>query len=111
MRGLKGNDEELDEAVEKGKKQFVGFELPGRTLGVIGLGAIGVEVANAALKLGMNVLGYDPQITVQRAWQLSSGVEKALSLDDLFARSDIDHGPRAAHRSHAQARQRRAAAR
>jgi hypothetical protein len=57
----------------------------GRTLGVIGLGAIGVEVANAARALGMKVLGYDPQITVQRAWQLSSSVEQALSLDDLFA--------------------------
>jgi D-3-phosphoglycerate dehydrogenase len=63
--------------------------LPGRTLGVIGLGAIGVEVANAAHLLGMRVLGFDPQITVQRAWQLSSGVEQALSLDDLFARSDM----------------------
>ena len=61
--------------------------LPGRTLGVVGLGAIGVEVANAAHLLGMHVLGYDPQITVQRAWQLSSGVEQALSLEDLFARS------------------------
>jgi D-3-phosphoglycerate dehydrogenase len=56
---------------------------------VIGLGAIGVEVANAALGLRMKALGYDPQITVQRAWQLSSGVEQALSLDDLFARSDM----------------------
>jgi len=63
--------------------------LPGRTLGVIGLGAIGVEVANSAERLGMKVLGYDPQITVQRAWQLSSSVEQALSLDDLFARSDV----------------------
>ena len=61
---------------------------PGRTLGVVGLGAIGVEVANSALALGMKVLGYDPQITVQRAWQLSSSVEQALSLDDLFARAD-----------------------
>ena len=87
-RGLQGSDKEIDEAVEKGKKNFVGFELPGRTLGVVGLGAIGVEVANTALRLGMNVLGYDPQITVQRAWQLSSRVEQALSLDDLFARSD-----------------------
>ena len=87
-RGLQGSDQELDAAVEKGKKNFVGFELPGRTLGVVGLGAIGVEVANTALRLGMNVLGYDPQITVQRAWQLSSRVEQALSLDDLFARSD-----------------------
>jgi D-3-phosphoglycerate dehydrogenase len=63
--------------------------MPGRTLGVIGLGAIGVEVANTALALGMKVLGYDPQITVQRAWQLSSNVEQALSLDDLFVRSDV----------------------
>jgi D-3-phosphoglycerate dehydrogenase len=88
-RDLSGDDEALDEAVEKGKKKFVGFELPGRTLGVVGLGAIGVEVANSALALGMKVLGYDPQITVQRAWQLSSSVEQALSLDDLFARADI----------------------
>ncbi len=87
-RSLSGSDQAIDEAVEKGKKKFVGFELPGRTLGVVGLGAIGVEVANSALALGMRVLGYDPQITVQRAWQLSSSVEQALSLDDLFARSD-----------------------
>jgi D-3-phosphoglycerate dehydrogenase len=89
VRTLQGDDHAIDEAVEKGKKTFVGHELPGRTLGVVGLGAIGVEVANAALGLGMKVLGYDPQITVQRAWQLSSGVEQALSLDDLFARSDF----------------------
>ncbi|MGC4027788.1 MAG: phosphoglycerate dehydrogenase [Steroidobacteraceae bacterium] len=88
-RGLSGDDAAIDAAVEKGKKNFVGFELPGRTLGVVGLGAIGVEVANTALGLGMNVLGYDPQITVQRAWTLSSNVQQALSLDDLFARSDF----------------------
>jgi D-3-phosphoglycerate dehydrogenase len=87
-RALSGDDHAIDEAVEKGKKKFVGFELPGRTLGVVGLGAIGVEVANSAQALGMKVLGYDPQITVHRAWQLSSSVEQALSLDDLFARSD-----------------------
>ena len=87
-RSLTGDDRTIDEAVEKGKKKFVGFELPGRTLGVVGLGAVGVEVANSALALGMKVLGYDPQITVQRAWQLSSSVEQALSLDDLFARAD-----------------------
>jgi len=87
-RSLTGDDHTIDEAVEKDKKKFVGFELPGRTLGVVGLGAVGVEVANSALALGMKVLGYDPQITVQRAWQLSSSVEQALSLDDLFARSD-----------------------
>lgn len=88
-RGLSGDDRRLDEAVEKGKKNFVGFELPGRTLGVVGLGAVGVEVCNSAHALGMKVLGYDPQITVTRAWQLSSSVQQALSLDDLFARSDI----------------------
>src|SRR5512134_794619 len=89
VRDLSGDDHEIELAIERGKKQFVGYELPGRTLGVVGLGAIGVEVANAALGLRMKVLGYDPQITVQRAWQLSSGVEQALSLDDLFARSDM----------------------
>lgn len=89
VRNLTGSDEQIDEAVEKGKKKFVGYELPGRTLGVIGLGAIGVEVANTAHALGMHVLGFDPQITVQRAWQLSSGVEQALSLDDLFSRCDM----------------------
>ena len=88
-RELQGDDRSIDAAVEKGKKNFVGFELPGRTLGVVGLGAIGVEVCNSAQALGMKVLGYDPQITVARAWQLSSSVQQALSLDDLFARSDM----------------------
>jgi D-3-phosphoglycerate dehydrogenase len=88
-RTLEGDDAAIDAAVEKGKKAFVGFELPGRTLAVVGLGAIGVEVANAAQSLGMQVLGYDPQITVQRAWQLSASVQQALSLDDLFARADM----------------------
>jgi D-3-phosphoglycerate dehydrogenase len=88
-RELQGDDRTIDAAVEKGKKNFVGFELPGRTLGVVGLGAVGVEVCNSAQALGMKVLGYDPQITVARAWQLSSSVQQALSLDDLFARSDI----------------------
>jgi D-3-phosphoglycerate dehydrogenase len=88
-RSLQGDDHALDLAVEKGKKDFIGFELPGRTLGVIGLGAIGVEVANTAQALRMNVLGFDPQITVQRAWQLSAAVQQALSLDDLFTRSDM----------------------
>lgn len=89
VRELKGDAAALEAAVEQGKKQFIGHELPGHTLGVVGLGAIGVEVANAAHLLGMHVLGYDPKITVQRAWQLSSGVEQALSIEDLFARSDV----------------------
>src|SRR5512135_235908 len=65
-QSLAGDDKAMHAAVEEGKKKFVGFELPGKTLGVIGLGAIGVKVANAALGLRMNVLGYDPQITMQR---------------------------------------------
>jgi D-3-phosphoglycerate dehydrogenase / 2-oxoglutarate reductase len=89
VRGMTGDTDSMEAAMENGKKQFVGFELPGRTLGVVGLGAIGVEVANAAHGLGMRVLGFDPAITVQRAWQLSSGVEQAVSLDELFARSEL----------------------
>jgi D-3-phosphoglycerate dehydrogenase len=88
-RSLQGDDEAIDSATERGKKAFAGFELPGRTLGVVGLGAIGVEVANAAERLGMRVIGYDPQITVQRAWQLSASIEQARSLDELFARSQF----------------------
>jgi len=89
VRQLEGNDEEIARAVEAGKKKYVGVELPGRTLGVIGLGAIGVEVANAALELGMNVVGFDPKITVRRAWQLSPGVAQATDLMELCSRSDI----------------------
>lgn len=88
-RSLEGDDVSIDAQVARGRPSFVGFELAGRTLGVVGLGAVGVEVANAAEAIGMQVLGYDPQITVQRAWQLSSGVEQALSLDDLFARAEL----------------------
>lgn len=85
---LEGDDGEISVAVESGKKNFVGSELPSKTLGVIGLGAIGLRVANAALSLGMKVVGYDPLISVQSAWQLSSGVEQAVSLDHLFSQSD-----------------------
>jgi D-3-phosphoglycerate dehydrogenase len=89
VRGLSGSDEELHKLVEDGKKNYVGFELPGRTLGVIGLGAIGVKVANAALDLGMQVYGYDPAMTVHNAWQLNSGVRQALSVDDLVSKSQF----------------------
>ncbi len=88
-RALEGDDEALHRQVEAGKKRFVGFELPGRTLGVVGLGAIGVQVANAAVRLGMEVLGYDPQITIQSAWRLSSKVRQARSMDELVASSDF----------------------
>ncbi|MEW7977336.1 MAG: phosphoglycerate dehydrogenase [Candidatus Sedimenticola endophacoides] len=88
-RGLEGEDAAINKDVEAGKKNYVGFELPGRTLGVIGLGAIGVRVANAARALGMNVIGYDPTITVKAAWQLSADVEQALNVDDLVAKSDF----------------------
>ncbi|MGI9329859.1 MAG: 3-phosphoglycerate dehydrogenase, partial [Gammaproteobacteria bacterium] len=89
VRDLEAEGKELSKLVESGKKQFVGFELPTRTLGVIGLGAIGVQVANTALSLGMRVIGFDPQITVQRAWELSSGVQQARSMDDLISRADM----------------------
>ncbi len=88
VRELKGNDEELNAAIEQHKKQFIGSELLGKTLGIIGLGSIGVRVANAAIHLGMRVIGYDPTITVTRAWELSSNVIQARSLDELLSQSD-----------------------
>ena len=86
VRGLQ-KGEGLDKTVESGKKQFAGFELPGHTLGVIGLGKIGSLVADAAIRLGMNVLGYDPHITVEAAWSLPSQVRRANSVDDLLKAS------------------------
>src|SRR5688572_12069561 len=80
-------DENLDKTVEDGKKQFAGFELPGHTLGVVGLGKIGSLVADAAIKLGMNVLGYDPHITVESAWSLPSAVKRAGSVDEVLKAS------------------------
>ena len=77
VKALGGNEDQVNKSVESSKKDFVGFELPGKTLGVLGLGAIGVEVANMALNLGMKVIGFDPMMTVDRAWQLSSGVGQA----------------------------------
>lgn len=88
-RGLSGTDEEIHKAVEAGKKDFVGFELPGRTLGVIGLGAIGVRVANAAKALGMRVIGFDPGISIERAWELSPEVHQASSVDEVLAKADF----------------------
>lgn len=88
-RALKGTDEELGKAVEDGKKKFAGYELPGRTLGVIGLGSIGRIVANTGVALGMKVIGYDPGLTVEGAWQLSADAKKARSIDDLLRVSDF----------------------
>jgi D-3-phosphoglycerate dehydrogenase len=89
VRGLQGTDAEISKQVEAGKKQFVGSELINRTLGVIGLGAIGVKVANAAQSLGMRVIGYDPHITVKNAWQLSSQVKQASSVEDLLSQVEF----------------------
>ena len=86
---LKGTDAEISKAVEEGKKKYVGYELPGRKLGVIGLGAIGVKVANAAISLGMNVIGYDPGISVQSAWNLSADVQATSSVDDMMSKVDF----------------------
>ncbi|MDJ0882387.1 MAG: phosphoglycerate dehydrogenase [Gammaproteobacteria bacterium] len=86
---LKGSDAEISKDVEEGKKKYVGFELPGRTLGVIGLGAIGVKVANAAVSLGMNVIGFDPGISVKSAWNLSADVEPCNSVDEMMPKVDF----------------------
>ncbi|MEG2189542.1 MAG: phosphoglycerate dehydrogenase, partial [Christensenella sp.] len=75
--------------VEKGKGQFVGGELKGKTLGVIGLGAIGIMVANAASAIGMNVIGYDPFLSVDRAWSISMYTHKAEKLDELLEKADF----------------------
>ena len=80
---------DFEKRIEEGKKQFAGFELPGRTLGVIGLGAIGGLVADTAIKLGMKVLGYDPEITVDNAWRLPASVRKASSIEEVIKGSDF----------------------
>lgn len=86
---LKGKGAEVGKLVESGKKAFVGKEITGKTLGVIGLGAIGILVANAALSLGMQVVGYDPYLTTEHALRLDSKVSVVESLDDLMSASDF----------------------
>ena len=88
IKTLKGSGDQVSKLVEKGKSQFVGPEIAGKTLGVIGLGAIGALVANAASALGMNVLGYDPFISVEAAWNLSSDIKHVTSLNEVFQKSD-----------------------
>ncbi|WP_102345100.1 phosphoglycerate dehydrogenase [Bacillus sp. Marseille-P3661] len=87
-KSLEGQGEEIPKLVEAGKKQFVGKEIKGKTLGVIGLGAIGALVANDALDLDMDVIGFDPFISVDTAWNLSRNVQRAMTLEQLFANSD-----------------------
>ena len=89
VEGLSGSDEEMHRATEAGKKQFAGMELPGRTLGVIGLGAIGSHIAEAAIRLGMNVIGFDPAITVDAAWRLPSQVKRAENVEDVLRMADF----------------------
>ena len=79
----------LKSTVEDGKKNYSGSELPGKTLGIVGLGAIGVEIANAAHTLGMNVIGFDPSITKKNAWKITSDVQEALNIEELFLKSDF----------------------
>ncbi len=86
---LDAEDAELKKLVEDGKKKFAGFELPGRTIGVVGLGAIGRSVANVCLSLGMDVIGYDPSLTVEGAWKLSSNVQRAKDMKDVLKASDF----------------------
>ena len=82
-------DENIAKTAEKEKKNFAGFEIMGKTLGVIGLGAIGIKVANAAEKLGMKVMGYDPYISVDAAWNLSRNVKHVTNLDDIYSQCDF----------------------
>lgn len=89
IENIHGDDHVLHQQAESQKKRFSGIELPGRTLGIIGLGKIGSLVADAAIKMGMKVIGYDPKITVESAWSLPSEVKKANSLEALFRYSDF----------------------
>ena len=88
IKTIDRNAPDIEKIVEKGKSQFAGPEIMGKTLGVVGLGAIGVLVANAAKSLGMHVVGYDPYVSIDNAWHLSRSVDRALNLDDLLAQAD-----------------------
>ena len=88
VKTLKGQGDQVSKLVEKGKSQFAGPEIQGKALGVVGLGAIGILVANAAVQLGMEVYGYDPFLSVDSAWHLSSGVRRSLSLEEIYQNCD-----------------------
>jgi D-3-phosphoglycerate dehydrogenase / 2-oxoglutarate reductase len=89
VTSLESGAADLEQRVEEGKKSFAGVELPGKTLGIIGLGAIGSLVADTAIKLGMKVTGFDPEITVDAAWRLPSSVRRAHSIEELLKQSDF----------------------
>ena len=88
VSGLEGDEETINNQIEKNKKHFAGFEVSGKTLGVLGLGAIGVKVANSAAALGLNTIGFDPFISLESAWKLNSSTVPAISIDDLASRAD-----------------------
>jgi D-3-phosphoglycerate dehydrogenase / 2-oxoglutarate reductase len=89
LDGIDPDDSELERRIEAGKKAFAGYELASRTLGVVGLGKVGCLVADVAIKLGMHVIGYDPEITVDSAWSLPSAVKKAQSLSEVLKHSNF----------------------
>jgi D-3-phosphoglycerate dehydrogenase len=89
VASLPSEAHDLERLIEEGKQQFAGVELRGRTLGIIGLGAVGSSLADSAIKFGMNVTGFDPEITVDAAWRLPSSVRKAHSIDELLRQSDF----------------------
>jgi D-3-phosphoglycerate dehydrogenase len=89
VRNLQGDDLAMEAAIEQHKKEFIGRELSGKTLGVVGLGSVGVRVANAAIHLGMRVIGYDPTISVNRAWELSANVVQAHHVPELLQSADF----------------------
>lgn len=89
IHGLEGDEESINGQIEKNKKHFAGFELSGKTLGVLGLGAIGVKVDNSAAALGLNIIGFDPFMSLESAWKLTSSAIPATSIDDLVSRADL----------------------
>ena len=89
IHGLEGDEESISNQIEKNKKYFAGFELSGKTLGVLGLGAIGVKVANSAAALGLNIIGFDPFMSLENAWKLTSSAIPATTIDDLVSRADL----------------------
>ncbi len=89
IHGLEGDEASINEQIEKNKKHFAGFEVSGKTLGVLGLGAIGVKVTNSAAALGLNTIGFDPFMSLESAWKLNAATVPATSIDDLVSRADF----------------------